>query len=66
VASVLTPREKRILQLRHGLVDGHARSLEQVARRFGVTPARITGIEMAAIAKLRALGGDADLRPHLT
>ena len=65
MASILTPREKRILQLRYGLIDGHERPVEQVARRFGVTPARIQQLETAAKDKLRALEPDADWREHL-
>ena len=66
MVSVLTPREKRVIQLRHGLIDGHERSAEQVASRFGVTKTRIEQIEAEAIGKLRELGPNADLRPHIT
>lgn len=65
MVAVLTPREKRILQLRHGLIDGHERSADHVAKRFGVPPSRIQEIEQSAIGKLRALGPDADLRDFL-
>ena len=65
VDSVLTPREKRVLQLRHGLIDGHARPLDQVAKRFGVSPGRVAQIEAAALKKLRDLGPDADLRDQM-
>lgn len=65
MTSVLTPREKRILQLRYGLLDGHERPADQVARRFGVTAARIEQLETAAKEKLRALEPDADWREHL-
>ena len=49
----LTDRENRILQLRFGLEDGHARTLEEVGREFGVTRERIRQIEAKALRKLR-------------
>ncbi|MFN2451719.1 MAG: RNA polymerase sigma factor RpoD [Candidatus Dormibacteria bacterium] len=49
----LTPRERRVLQLRFGLVDGHQRTLEDVGRRFGVTRERVRQIESKALRKLR-------------
>ena len=53
VLDTLTPRERRVLQLRFGLVDGHQRTLEEVGRRFGVTRERIRQIEAKALRKLR-------------
>src|SRR5215467_4521708 len=41
----LTPRERRVLQLRFGLVNGQERTLEEVGKRFGVTRERIRQIE---------------------
>jgi len=49
----LTPRERRVLQLRFGLIDGHQRTLEEVGKRFGVTRERIRQIEAKALRKLR-------------
>ncbi|HEY7200545.1 MAG TPA: sigma factor-like helix-turn-helix DNA-binding protein [Candidatus Dormibacteraeota bacterium] len=37
----LSPRERRVLGLVEGTIDGHRRTVEQVAARFGVTPRRI-------------------------
>jgi RNA polymerase primary sigma factor len=37
ILDTLTPRERRVLQLRFGLIDGHQRTLEEVGKRFGVT-----------------------------
>lgn len=48
----LTPREKRVLGLIEGTIDGHKRTVDQVARRFGVTPQRIEEILEAARRKL--------------
>jgi len=41
VLDTLTPRERRVLQLRFGPIDGHQRALEEVGKRFGVTCERI-------------------------
>jgi RNA polymerase primary sigma factor len=49
----LAPRERRVLQLRFGLVDGRERTLQEVGKRFGVTRERIRQIEGKALLKLR-------------
>jgi len=49
----MSPRERRVLQLRFGLIDGNQRSLEEVGKRFGVTRERIRQIEVTALRKLR-------------
>lgn len=51
--SVLTPRERIVLQLRFGLADGQAYSLEQVGRKLSITRERVRQIEKRALAKLR-------------
>jgi RNA polymerase primary sigma factor len=53
VLSELTEREKRVLELRFGLKDGHARTLEEVGKEFAVTRERIRQIEGKALRKLR-------------
>jgi len=53
VLDELTDREKKVLQLRFGLKDGHARTLEEVGREFDVTRERIRQIEGKALRKLR-------------
>lgn len=53
VLSTLTDREKKVLQLRFGLVDGRSRTLEEVGKEFGVTRERIRQIEAKALRKLR-------------
>jgi len=53
VLDELTEREKKVLQLRFGLKDGHTRTLEEVGREFNVTRERIRQIEGKALRKLR-------------
>jgi RNA polymerase primary sigma factor len=53
VLESLTPRERRVLQLRFGLEDGRSRTLEEVGREFNVTRERIRQIEAKALRKLR-------------
>ena len=53
VLGTLTPREKNVLRLRFGLMDGRARTLEEVGRSFNVTRERIRQIEAKALRKLR-------------
>jgi len=49
----LTDRERRVLELRFGLEDGRARTLEEVGREIGVTRERVRQIEGEALRKLR-------------
>ena len=51
--SVLTPRERLVLQLRFGLGNSQAHPLEQVGRELGITRERVRQIEAGALAKLR-------------
>ncbi len=53
VLGSLTAREGRVLQLRFGLQDGRAYTLEEVGQKFGVTRERIRQIEAKALSKLR-------------
>jgi RNA polymerase primary sigma factor len=53
VLDTLSPRERRVLQLRFGLEDGRSRTLEEVGREFSVTRERIRQIEAKALRKLR-------------
>jgi RNA polymerase primary sigma factor len=53
ILDTLTEREKRIIQLRFGLKDGHPRTLEEVGREFKVTRERIRQIEFKTLGKLR-------------
>ena len=49
----LTDRERQVVELRFGLRDGRARTLEEVGREFNVTRERIRQIEAKALRKLR-------------
>lgn len=49
----LTERERQVLELRFGLVDGRTRTLEEVGRYFDVTRERIRQIEGKALSKLK-------------
>ena len=53
VLDSLTERERRVLSLRFGLVDGYSRTLEEVGRQFNVTCERIRQIEAKALRKMR-------------
>jgi RNA polymerase primary sigma factor len=53
VLSTLTPREARILEMRFGLGDGNAYTLEEVGQKFGLTRERIRQIEGNALRRLR-------------
>ncbi|MBO7218505.1 MAG: RNA polymerase sigma factor RpoD, partial [Clostridia bacterium] len=53
VIETLTPREQKVIRLRYGLDDSHARTLEEVGKEFNVTRERIRQIEAKALRKLR-------------
>lgn len=53
VLGALNERERRVIEYRFGLLDGHPRTLEEVGREFGVTRERIRQIESKTLAKLR-------------
>ncbi|MGP4111143.1 RNA polymerase sigma factor [Streptomyces sp. 4N509B] len=53
VLSTLADRERRVVELRYGLLDGRPRTLEEIGRLFGVTRERIRQIEHKTLGKLR-------------
>jgi RNA polymerase primary sigma factor len=65
VLDSLTGRERRVLQLRFGLEDGRARTLEEVGKEFNVTRERIRQIEAEALRKLRHPSRSRKLRGYL-
>ena len=65
VLGSLTGRERRVLQLRFGLEDGRARTLEEVGKEFNVTRERIRQIEAKALRKLRHPSRSRKLKDYL-
>ncbi len=65
VLDTLNPRERKVLELRFGLKDGRARTLEEVGKEFGVTRERIRQIEAKALRKLRHPSRSKRLRDYL-
>ena len=70
VLASLNDREQKVLELRFGLGDGYARTLEEVGRQFRVTRERIRQIEAKALRKMRhptrirQLHGFLEVRPR--
>jgi RNA polymerase primary sigma factor len=65
ILECLTARERRVLQLRFGLIDGYQRTLEEIGKRFGVTRERIRQIEANAFRKLRHPSRSKKLRDYM-
>jgi len=64
IIAQLSPREQKILEMRFGLVDGVAHTLEEVGREFEVTRERIRQIESKALEKIRKFKGLEKLRDY--
>jgi RNA polymerase primary sigma factor len=60
----LPPRELRVLQLRYGLIDGHAMTLNEVGQKMGITRERVRQLESQALARLRTPSAVHKLRPY--
>ena len=65
VLGTLTDRERKVLELRFGLEDGRARTLEEVGKEFNVTRERIRQIEAKALRKLRHPSRSRKLKDYL-
>jgi RNA polymerase primary sigma factor len=61
----LSERERKVIELRFGLTDGHPRTLEEVGKEFGVTRERIRQIESKTLCKLRHPSRSSKLRDYL-
>jgi RNA polymerase primary sigma factor len=64
VLSTLRPRERRVIQLRFGLGDGHQRALDEVAHRMGTSRETVRQLERQALSKLRRSGRASALRGY--
>ncbi|NOZ50282.1 MAG: RNA polymerase sigma factor RpoD [Chloroflexi bacterium] len=62
----LSERERKVLEMRFGLLDGTSRTLEEVGQEFGVTRERIRQIEAKALRKLRHPIRSRKLRDYLS
>ena len=65
ILHTLSEREKKVIQLRFGMLDGHPRTLEEVGSEFGVTRERIRQIESKTLSKLRHPSRSQKLRDYL-
>jgi RNA polymerase primary sigma factor len=65
VLQFLSERERQVLEMRFGLMDGRDHTLEEVGRKFGVTRERIRQIEAKALRKLRHPSRSKVLRDYL-
>ncbi|MCE5203511.1 MAG: RNA polymerase sigma factor RpoD [Coriobacteriales bacterium] len=65
VLDSLSERERKVIELRFGLEDGHPRTLEEVGREFGVTRERIRQIESKTLCKLRHPSRSSKLKDYL-
>lgn len=65
VLGTLNERERKVIEYRFGLLDGHPRTLEEVGREFGVTRERIRQIESKTLSKLRHPLRSQKLRDYL-
>lgn len=65
ILETLSDRERKVIELRFGLKDGHPRTLEEVGKVFGVTRERIRQIESKTLAKLRHPSRSAKLKDYL-
>jgi RNA polymerase primary sigma factor len=63
--SLLSERQRKVMELRFGLKDGHPRTLEEVGQQFGLTRERIRQIEVKTMAKLKSYRESQGLRDFL-
>ena len=66
VLSGLTSREQEIIAMRFGLIDGQAKTLQQIGNIFGVTRERIRQIEKKVLRKLKHPTRIKQLEPHVS
>lgn len=61
----LTTRQRQVLELHFGMVDGHERSLEEIGKLLGISKERARQIEKQAMEKLQKLGANLGLEDFL-
>jgi RNA polymerase primary sigma factor len=61
----LTARQRQVLELHFGMVDGHERSLEEIGKLLGISKERARQIEKQAMEKLQKLGANLGLEDFL-
>jgi RNA polymerase primary sigma factor len=64
VLRTLDGRQRRVIQLRFGLTDGHQRPLDEVARRLGTSRETVRQLERQALDKLRRAGRASALKAY--
>ncbi len=62
---LLTERERKVIQLRYGLLGSDPLTLEQIGRDFGITRERVRQIETNSLRKLKRLPQAQSLRDDL-
>ena len=62
---MLDPRQREVLQLHFGMVDGTCHSLDTIGKKLGISKERARQIEQQAFSKMRALGADIGLEDFL-
>ena len=62
----LNERERRVLALRYGIMDGRFRTLEEVGKEIGMTRERARQIESEALSHLRTSPFGSHLRDYLS
>ncbi|MFW6125741.1 MAG: RNA polymerase sigma factor RpoD/SigA [Chloroflexota bacterium] len=61
----LSPRERRVIELRYGLTDGREHTLDEIGNEIGVTRERIRQIQSKALRKLQHSGRRRELEDYL-
>ncbi len=64
VLDTLDERERAVVRMRYGLVDGRPRTLDEIGREFGISRERVRQIERDSMAKLRTGDRSAALREY--
>ena len=62
---LLTERQKQVVCLRFGLIDGYPRTQEEVGKQFKVDAARIQDIEIKALKRILDVDESGKLRPKV-